>query len=120
MPIFFLSISIARLANGKGGAVLERIVKSKFAPSKKLMEHTAAVIRGHPTYVLLDEQRIAYEKIMLAAKRGAAKSGQRTVIVIEGGPGTGKSVIALNAMADLLAKGKNVQHATGSKALPRI
>lgn len=112
----FSDYLVGRIGSGKGAVVLDRIVKSKFAPSKKLMEHTAAVIKGHPTYVLLDEQRIAYEKIMLAAKRAAAKSGQRTVIVVEGGPGTGKSVIALNAMADLLAKGKNVQHATGSKA----
>lgn len=105
-----------RLGNGRGGPVLDRIVESKFAPSKKLMEHTAAVIKGHPTYVLLDEQRVAYEKIMLAAKRAAGRSGKRTVIIIEGGPGTGKSVIALNVMADLLARGRNVQHATGSKA----
>ncbi|MDE2481065.1 MAG: DUF2075 domain-containing protein [bacterium] len=101
---------------GKGEPVLKRILESKFAPSKKLMEHTAAVIKGHPTYVLLDEQRVAYEKIMLAARRAARNNGQRTAIIVEGGPGTGKSVIALNVMADLLKQGKNVQHATGSKA----
>jgi DUF2075 family protein len=37
-------------------------------------------------------------------------------VVVKGGPGTGKSVLALNVMAELLREGKNVQHATGSKA----
>jgi DUF2075 family protein len=38
------------------------------------------------------------------------------VIVIKGGPGTGKSVIAINLMADLFLKGYNAQYATGSRA----
>jgi hypothetical protein len=105
-----------RLEAGNGAPVLERIVKSRFAPSKKLMEHTAAVIKGHPVYVLLDEQRVAYERILLAARRSTRFNGKRAVILVEGGPGTGKSVIALNVMAGLLAEGRNVQHATGSKA----
>ena len=105
-----------QVGGGKGEPILKRIVESRFAPSKKLMEHTAAMIKGHPTYVLLDEQRVAYEKIMLAARRATNRSEKRTVIIVEGGPGTGKSVIALNVMADLLQQGKNVQHATGSKA----
>lgn len=105
-----------RLHSGNGQSVLKRIVESRFAPSKKLMEHTAAVIKGTPTYVLLDEQRVAYEKIMLATQRANRRNGARSVILVEGGPGTGKSVIALNVMADLLKQGKNVQHATGSKA----
>lgn len=100
---------------GKGEALLERVTTSKFAPSRKLMEYTAKVIKGNDVYVLLDEQRVAYERICLAAKR-AVNRKNHSVIVIEGGPGTGKSVIALNVMADLLAQHKNVQHATGSKA----
>lgn len=105
-----------RLGGGRGEPILERVVSSRFAPSRKLMEHTASVIKGHGGYVLLDEQRVAYERIMLAAKRAAANTSRRSAIIVEGGPGTGKSVIALYVMADLLALGKNVQHATGSKA----
>ncbi len=107
-----------RLANGDGCGVLERIVESKFAPSKKLMEHTASTIKGQQVYVLLDEQRVAYERIFLASKRSVNRKGKRSVVIVEGGPGTGKSVIALNVMADLLSLGRNVQHATGSKAFP--
>lgn len=104
------------LGNGDGQPILKRVLNSKFAPSKKLMEHTASVIRGNRDYVLLDEQRVAFDRILHAAKRAANRNGQRSVILINGGPGTGKSVIALNVMAALLSMGKNVQHATGSKA----
>ena len=88
---------------------------SRYAPSKKLLEHTAAMIAGERTYVLLDDQRVAYQKI-LAAARQAGKGRKRTVILVNGGPGTGKSVIALHVMADLLKEERNVQHATGSRA----
>ena len=104
-----------RLCGGDGMRVLERVVSSRYAPSKKLLEHTAAMIAGERTYVLLDDQRVAYQKI-LAAAREAGKGRKRTVILVNGGPGTGKSVIALHVMADLLKEERNVQHATGSRA----
>lgn len=107
---------LEHLGNGGGRPVLDRVLNSRFAPSKKLMEHTASVIRGNRDYVLLDEQRVAFDRIIHAAKRASNRNGQRSVILINGGPGTGKSVIALNVMAELLSMGKNVQHATGSKA----
>lgn len=104
------------VGQGKGLATLDRIVASRFAPSKKLMEHTAAMIKGEPVYVLLDEQRVAYQRIFTAARKAAKRANDRTIVLINGGPGTGKSVIAVNAMADLLRAGFKVQHATGSKA----
>lgn len=105
-----------RVGRGTGLPVLQKIVSSRYAPSKKLMEHTAKMIKGEPTYVLLDDQLVAYQKVLAAARRAAKRNKDRTVILIEGGPGTGKSVIALNVMAELLGKGYNVQHATGSRA----
>ncbi|MGZ5719196.1 MAG: DNA/RNA helicase domain-containing protein, partial [Burkholderiales bacterium] len=105
----------SHVGGGDGMRVLDRVVTSRYAPSKKLMEHTAAMIKGEPTYVLLDDQRVAFQMVLAAAKK--AKNGRgRTVVLINGGPGTGKSVIALNVMAELLAEGYNVQHATGSRA----
>lgn len=40
----------------------------------------------------------------------------RTVIVVRGGPGTGRSAIAVNLLAELSSQGFVAQHATGSKA----
>jgi len=104
-----------RLDGGEGIDVLNRVEQSKYRPSKKLMEHVGNIIRGKSEYVLLDDQLIVYDKIFACAKEGFHDK-QKTIVVIKGGPGTGKSVIAINLMADLLLKGYNAHYATGSRA----
>jgi SOS-response transcriptional repressor LexA len=104
-----------RLERGEGLDVLRRIEEGKYRPSKKLMEHVGNIIKGIPEYILLDEQLIAYDKVIACAKKGFHDK-QKRVILIKGGPGTGKSVIAINLMADLLLKGYNSHYATGSRA----
>jgi len=103
-----------KLSKGNGIDVLKRIEESKYRPSKKLMDHVSNVIKNKPEYILLDEQLIVYDKVFACAKKGF-KDKSKTVIIIKGGPGTGKSVIAINLMADLLRDGFNAQYATGSK-----
>jgi hypothetical protein len=104
-----------RLAAGQGMPVLERVISGRFAPSKNLMSHVASLIHGTPVYTLLDEQIVAYNTIVDAVRKSKKGRG-RTVIIIRGGPGTGKSVLALNAMATLLGEHVSVFHATGSRA----
>lgn len=105
----------SRLKRGEGITVLNRVEQGTYRPSKKLMEHVSQVIKGTPQYILLDEQKVVYDKIYALAKRGF-QDKQKHVLVVRGGPGTGKSVIAINIMADLLHEGYNTQYATGSKA----
>jgi len=100
---------------GQGIDILKRIEESKYRPSKKLMDHVGNVIKGKSEYVLLDDQQVVYDKVFYSAKEGFHDK-QKTVIIIKGGPGTGKSVIAINLMADLLLKEYNAQYATGSRA----
>ena len=100
---------------GAGVDVLKRIENSKFRPSKQLMEHVAGVIQGNPEYTLLDEQLVVYDGVLTAAREGFS-NGRKTVIIVRGGPGTGKSVIAINLMADLSRMNYNTQYATGSRA----
>ena len=103
-----------KLERGKGTDVLKKIEASKYRPSKKLMDQVSNVIKHKPEYILLDEQLIAYDKVIACAKKGF-QDKNKTVIIIKGGPGTGKSVVAINLMADLLNEGFNAQYATGSK-----
>jgi hypothetical protein len=104
-----------RLGGGNGRPVLKRIEESRYRPSKKLMDHVANVIKGKKEYVLLDEQLVVYEKVLAYAREGF-RDRRKTVLIVSGGPGTGKSVIAINLMADLLIAGHNAQYATGSRA----
>jgi DUF2075 family protein len=103
------------LAGGEGLPVLRRVEESEFRPSRKLMEHVNEVIKGRTDYVLLDEQLVVFDKVLAAARSGFHHR-RKQVMIIHGGPGTGKSVIALNLMAELLHGGYNAHYATGSKA----
>jgi phage repressor protein C with HTH and peptisase S24 domain len=104
-----------KLEIGQGLDVLGRVERGKYRPSKKLMDHVGQVIRGTSQYVLLDEQLVVYDKVFACARKGFHDK-QKTAIVIRGGPGTGKSIIAINLMADLLLQGYNAHYATGSRA----
>lgn len=104
-----------KLQQGEGIDVLKRVEESKYRPSKKLMDHVGNVIKGKSEYILLDEQLVVYDKVFSCVKEGFHDK-QKSVIIIKGGPGTGKSVIAINLMADLLLKGYNAHYATGSRA----
>ena len=106
---------VKKLEKGNGLAVLKRVEESKYRASKKLMDHVGNVIKGKSEYILLDEQLVVYDKVLSCAKEGF-QDKQKAVIVIRGGPGTGKSVIAINLMADLLLKEYNAHYATGSRA----
>ena len=104
-----------KLSKGKGLEVAERFNLSILKPSKKLLDHTGDMINKQQIFHLIEEQQTAYNIIMSKAKK-LAKTKEKSVIIVEGGPGTGKSVIALEVMGELLRSGKNVVHATGSSA----
>ena len=104
-----------RVAGPDDGEILERVAATAFKPHKRLLDHVARVIRNEPTFVLLDEQLVAYNAILDAVGH-AGQNQQEVIFLVEGGPGTGKSVIALNLVAELAARGLSTLHLTGSKA----
>ena len=104
-----------RVGNGNGENVMEQVLRGEFQASKKLLEHVRNMIEGKREFVLLDEQKAIFNRVLKEAKSGARKKG-RVVVLAKGGPGTGKSVIALNLVAALSGVGLNAQYATGSKA----
>ncbi|MBI2499242.1 DUF2075 domain-containing protein [Candidatus Woesearchaeota archaeon] len=104
-----------KLATDPGLEVFGRFKNSIFRPSKKLMNHVGEMINQQQIFHLIDEQITSYKAIMQQAKN-LTKSKEKAVIIIKGGPGTGKSVIALEVMGELMEKGINVVHATGSSA----
>lgn len=104
-----------RLGGGSGLGVLRSVREGRYRPHKKLMQHTARMIRGEPSYVLLDEQQVVFKSI-LAKVAETHDVGTKAVFIVRGGPGTGKSVIALNLLAELADAGYVVHHATGSSA----
>lgn len=104
-----------RIGHGNGMKLLKKIEGSEYRPSRKLLGHVSDMIHARSEYTLLDEQLVVYDTVQAEIK-AAQKGKQKVAIVVKGGPGTGKSVIAINLMADLLREGFNAQYATGSRA----
>lgn len=103
------------VARGEGMPVVRRIEEGSYAVSKKLLDHVARVISGKSEYILLDDQLVVFDKVVNIATKSFAE-GQKTVTIVRGGPGTGKSVIAMKLLGELSGKGINTQYVTGSKA----
>lgn len=89
---------------GKGIDILYEIESGKIKPSKKLVDYVASMFEGKKEYRLLDEQKVAFERTRHIANK--TKTG-KSVVIIKGGPGTGKSVISLNLLKSLLEDGLN-------------
>jgi hypothetical protein len=104
-----------RVGFGDGREVLKRVLESRYAPSKKLLSHVAEMVAGNPVFALLDEQLVA-KNIVVSEIKKLERSASKAVVLVEGGPGTGKSVIAVQLLAELATMGRNIVHATGSKA----
>jgi uncharacterized protein len=104
-----------RLSQGNGVEAFGRFVTSRIRPSKKLLDHTSEMINKQQIFNLIDDQIAAYNSIMHKARR-LAQIDRKSIVIVKGGPGTGKSVIALEVMGELMRQGKTVFHATGSSA----
>lgn len=104
-----------KIKKGEGEPVLNKILTAPLRPSRKLLLEVNRVIKEKSEYILIDNQVVAFNRIMVEAKK-SIKTKDEVAIIVKGGPGTGKSVIALNVMAELAKMGKNVHYATGSKA----
>jgi uncharacterized protein len=106
----------SRFAAGKSGAVYaDHLLASRIAPSKQLLALAAEEVQQREMFVLLDEQRDAYNYVLHAVDR-ARRSNTKTAVVVSGGPGSGKSVIALSLLGELSRQGRAVLHATGSRS----
>lgn len=111
----FLQFLISRLAPRSGAESADLFTNSALRPSKQLMRLAAAEIRDRDQFLLLDEQLVAFQMVERAVERSRV-SNRKQVVIVTGGPGSGKSVIALSLLGALSRKGRTVLHATGSSA----
>ena len=103
-----------QIVSSDGTTLLERIDTSPIRPSKPLAEAVGNMLQGQTEFVLVDDQKTVLESIVAAATK--AQVGTKQVLIIRGGPGTGKSVIALNALSRLTSLRKNVRYVTPNAA----
>lgn len=88
----------------------------KPSPAKNLLTTAAAALAGRDSFVLLDEQQVAFELIRAAVEETDQTPGAKKIVVVRGGPGSGKSAIAMTLLVKLARQNRKALHATGSKA----
>ncbi len=93
------------VGSGKGMEIMYKIENGKIKPSKMLIDYVVEMFKGTDVYTLIEEQKIAYENIVSYALNSTGKC----TIIINGGPGTGKSVVSMNAFIKLLKSDKNIK-----------
>lgn len=92
------------------------IDKGKLRPSRQLADALNSMLHGNREFVLLDDQKIVYETALSLAREAA--KGPKQVLIVEGGPGTGKSVVAVNLLVELTKEGVVAQYVS-KNAAPR-
>ena len=108
------SMILNNISEGTGTALLERIDAAVIRPSQQLADSVGSMLKGKEEFVLLDEQKTVLEKIVKASNDSL--TGQKRVLIINGGPGTGKSVISINALARLTGQRLNAKYVTPNAA----
>ncbi|MDT4839375.1 hypothetical protein FQZ97_731640 [compost metagenome] len=84
---------------GDSKEVLYELANGKIRPSKALADSLKGLLKAQPEFVLIDDQKEVYESAVAAAKLASAEKPK--VLIIEGGPGTGKTVLAINLLVHL-------------------
>ncbi|SEL35866.1 DUF2075 domain-containing protein [Ruminococcus albus] len=103
------------IVTGDKKEILYSIDHGKIRPSKSLQNSIASMLKGNREFIMIDEQKVVYESIIELAEDSLKSKKKRTVIV-KGGPGTGKSVIAINLLVELTQRGQFVQYVSKNSA----
>ncbi len=97
------------------GDLLYKIDNGRIRPSKALQDCLVSLMKGNEEFILLDDQAVVFDlcKKYMAQCR---KDMQKRTIIIQGGPGTGKSVLAVNLLKEFLLKNNNACYCTKNSA----
>lgn len=104
--------------------LLMKIENGKLKPAKALQDTLTSMLRGNHEFYLIDEQKVAYETVRKLVENSVRdannplKGDEKYVVIVSGGPGTGKSVVAIQLLCDLINKGYSANYVT-KNAAPR-
>lgn len=98
--------------------LLYRIEHGKIRPSKNLADSLDSMLTGNQEFVLIDEQKLVYETALKLAEESGDEN--KNVLIVEGGPGTGKSVVAINLLVELTNRDQVTQYVTKNSAPRKV
>ena len=121
-PLFFkaenrkLSEFIAKhIKYGDSRNVIELIENGEIRPTKSLADSVLNMLKGNTEFTLIDDQKIVFEQAKQLILE-YENTGQKQILIVEGGPGTGKSVVAINLLADFTGNQKMAKYVSKNSA----
>lgn len=103
------------IRTGDNKELIYKIDSGRIKPSKSLQDSIAKMLKGNREFIMLDEQKVVYEEI-LNESRQSVKDDKKRVVIVKGGPGTGKSVVAVNLLAELTKEDQFCQYVSKNSA----
>lgn len=104
------------LRRGDRAELLVQIENGRIRPSKMLADSMVRMLKGSREFVLVDDQKVVYESALALARKSTPERKQ--VAIVKGGPGTGKSVVAINLLVELTRQGLMTKYVS-KNAAPR-
>lgn len=109
---FIKKFIVKKAANGD---LLYKIDNGRIRPSKALQDCLVSLMKGNQEFILLDDQAVAFD-ICKKLMNQCLKDLKKRSVIIQGGPGTGKSVLAVNLLNEFMQKGYNASYCTKNSA----
>lgn len=97
------------------GDLLYYIDNGRIKPAKALQDTLASMVEGNQEFILIDEQIVIYD-MCLKTMLQCLSDGKKRTLVIQGGPGTGKSVLAVNLLMEFIKRELNTSYVTKNSA----
>lgn len=94
----------AFIEDGDNLEIINKINESEVKPTKKLLDSIGNILKTKKEFTLMDEQKVMAEEIISKAYM-AYTENKKIVLIINGGPGTGKSVLAIVVLGELISNG---------------
>ncbi|MBO2007555.1 DUF2075 domain-containing protein [Hymenobacter negativus] len=110
----FLEFIKQHITSGDSTGIMQRIDSGKLRPSKSLADSLSSMLGGNREFVLVDEQKVVFENAFKLALQ--ANPDRKRVLIVQGGPGTGKSLVAINLMVALTQERQVVRYVTKNSA----
>lgn len=95
------------------------IENGKIRPSKSLQDALSSMLQGNEEFIMIDDQKIVYETALEMARK-SYRDGNKRVLIVKGGPGTGKSVLEINLLVKLTTENMVCSYVTKNSAPRKV
>lgn len=106
---------------GDNRETIYKIDNGRLHPSKSLQDSLLSMLKGNNEFKMIDDQKVIYETIMNLSKsihsdKNTGYLDKKQTVIVRGGPGTGKSVLAINLLVKMTSDGLVATYVTKNSA----